>query len=349
MCQEKHHSLSQWQHCLHYKWQISADYAKRDSQKKKKKLLQHKRQQNLLDFCSSHWLCPHNSCVTMPANHFGQSSVIVSQVHWALVLGKAVSLGLHNSVPKRWELVSAQSLIISSEDFVSSKSNCVSGAWEVLAVTPYPDDDYWMRRKTENWRTLCKVRFVTFSTFLSLQNVLSLSGFTSCMTLCTELGRTFWPSPPKMGVALMGLSTECVNVRERAFFKCTWYQHFGFLPNILLKRGLPLLTEAGVYCVKEQAVEAWLTKNSGLSYVNVRLPGLTLFRMEQKLWSSSAWFSWSLFKHSPVASREDCKLKFFNWTSPCVLSLHQKSAPLPVPHWFSPEPAKNNWLEIAKQ
>lgn len=52
----------------------------------KKKLLQHKRQQNLLDFCSNHWLCPHNSCVTTPASHFGQSSVIVCQcfmlLHW---------------------------------------------------------------------------------------------------------------------------------------------------------------------------------------------------------------------------------------------------------------------------
>lgn len=158
------------------------------------------------------------------------------------------------------------------------------------------------KKRKENWRTLCKVRFVTFSTFLSLQHILSLSGFTSCMLLCTEQGRIFQPSPPKMGVATTGLSSECANVRECAFFKCTWCQHFGFCLIFHRKRGLPLLTEAGAYCVKEQAVEIWPIKNSALCYVNVRLPGLTLFRMEQKPWSSSAPFSWSLFKHSP--SRE---------------------------------------------
>lgn len=97
---------------------------------------------------------------------------------------------------------------------------------------------------------------------------------------------------------------------------------FCFLPNIPPKRGVPLLTEAGAYCVKKQAVEIWLIKNSTLCYVKVRLPGLTLFRMEQKLWSSSAQVSWSLFKHL-VASREDFKLNFLNWTSLCPIpSLH---------------------------
>lgn len=138
-------------------------------------------------------------------------------------------------MPDQWKLASAPSLIITFEDYLSSRSNCVSGAWEVLAVSLYPDDDYWMwrkaakkKKKPQNWRTHCKVRFVTFSTFLSLQYLLSLSGFTSCILLCTELGRTFWPSPPKMGVALTGLSTEYVNIRKCAFFRCTWYQHFVF-------------------------------------------------------------------------------------------------------------------------
>lgn len=116
-----------------------------------------------------------------------------------------------------------------------------------------------------------------------------------------------------MGVATTGLSSECANVRERAFFKCTWCQHFVFCLIFHRKRGLPLLTEAGAYCVKEQAVEIWPIKNSAVCYVNVRLSGLTLFRMEQKLWSSSAPFSWSLFKHSPSRG-------ILNWTSSCVPS-----------------------------
>lgn len=250
---------------------------------------------------------------------------------WAPAQGKAVSLGLGYSVPGSWKLVSAQSLVITVEDFVSSRSHRVSGAWEVLAASPYPGDDYWMwriaakNRKTQkNWRTLCKVRFVTFSTFISLQYILLLSCFTSCMLFCTERGRTFWPCPPKTGVAMTGLSPECANVREHALFKCIQYQHFVFYQIFHWKRGLPLLTEAGAYCVKEQAVEIRPITNSALCYVNVGLPRLTLFRMERKLWSSSAWFNWSLFMHSPLASREDFKLKFLNWTSPSVSSFHQK-------------------------
>lgn len=116
-----------------------------------------------------------------------------------------------------------------------------------------------------------------------------------------------------MGVAMTGLSSEYANIRERALFKCTWWQHFVFCLICHQKRGLPLLTEAGAYCVKEQAVETWPIKNSALCYVNVRLPRLTLFRMEQKLWLSSAPFSWSLFKHSPSRG-------ILNRTSSCVPS-----------------------------
>lgn len=151
---------------------------------------------------------------------------------------------------------------------------------------------------------------------------------------------------------------------------------FCFLPNIPPKRGVPLLTEAGAYCVKKQAVEIWLIKNSTLCYVKVRLPGLTLFRMEQKLWSSSAQVSWSLFKHL-VASREDFKLNFLNWTSLCPIpSLHPnktkqnqkttnqsadyiavlsmnvqkaKNCSFLVPCCFSPKSAERNRLKIAKQ
>jgi len=78
------------------------------------------------------------------------------------------------------------------------------------------------------------------------------------------------------------LSTQCANIRERVFFQCTSYQHFVFYRVFHQKRGLPLLTEAGAYCVKEQAVEIQPIKNSALCYVNVGLPGLTLSRVEQK-------------------------------------------------------------------
>lgn len=94
---------------------------------------------------------------------------------------------------------------------------------------------------------------------------------------------------------------------------------FRFLPNIPPKRGLPLST--GASCEKKQAVEIWPIKNSALCYVNVRLPGLTLFRMEQKLWLTSAQFNW-IFKQFPMASGEDFKLKVLNWTCACVSSLH---------------------------
>lgn len=94
---------------------------------------------------------------------------------------------------------------------------------------------------------------------------------------------------------------------------------FRFLPNIPPKRGLPLST--GASCEKKQAVEIWPIKNSALCYVNVRLPGLTLFRMEQKLWLTSALFNW-IFKQFPMASGEDFKLKVLNWTCACVSSLH---------------------------
>lgn len=111
-----------------------------------KKLLQQKRKQNALDFCSSHWLCPHNNCVTAPANHFGQSSDILS-VCWAPALEKAASLGLSFSVPDHWQVVSAQSLLITFEDLFSSRSNCISGMCKVLAVSLYTDNDYWIWRK----------------------------------------------------------------------------------------------------------------------------------------------------------------------------------------------------------
>lgn len=170
-----------------------------------------------------------------------------------------------------------------------------------------------------------------------------------------------------MGVAMTGLNTECANIREHAFFKYTWYQHFVFYQIFHRKRGLPLFTEASAYCVKEQAVEIWPIKNSALCYVNVGLPGLTLFRMEQ-MWSSSTWFSWSLFKHSPAASREDFKLNLSLCPIPppkrkkksadyiTVLSMNVQKAKncsflvsVPVPRWFNPESAKSNWLKIAKQ
>lgn len=165
------------------------DFRRACQKRWQKKLLPHKTQQNLLDFSSNQWLCPHNNCVATPATHFGQSSVIVCQC-FELHTGEN-----SKPVPEHWKLVSAQSLVITIEDFVRSRSHHVLGAWEVLAASPYPDDDYWMwrmaaKKRKENWRTLCKVRFVTFSTFLSLQHILSLSGF-SCMLLYTEQGRIF--------------------------------------------------------------------------------------------------------------------------------------------------------------
>lgn len=219
------------------------------------------------------------------------------------------------------------------------------------------------------------MRFVTFSTFLSLQYLLSLSGFTSCILLCTELGRTFWPSPPKMGVALTGLSTEYVNIRKCAFFRCTRYQHFVFY-RIFHRKGEFHFWQKLVHTVWKNRLwkSDWL--KIALCYVKVRLPGLTLFRMEQKLWSSSAQVSWSLFKHL-VASREDFKLNFLNWTSLCPIpSLHPnktkqnqkttnqsadciavlsmnvqkaKNCSFLVPCCFSPKSAERNWLKIAKQ
>jgi len=92
----------------------------------------------LLDFCSSPWLCPRNSCVTIPADHFGQFSVTVC----LFSLGNAVSLGLSYTVHSAGKLVSAQSLITTIEDFVSGRSHRVSGSWQVLAASAYPDNDY---------------------------------------------------------------------------------------------------------------------------------------------------------------------------------------------------------------
>lgn len=46
---------------------------------------------------------------------------------------------------------------------------------------------------------------------LSLSTVHSVIGFTSYMLLCTEWARLYWPGPNKIGFAMTGLSTECVN------------------------------------------------------------------------------------------------------------------------------------------
>lgn len=75
MCQEKHHSLSGSIIC-----NTSDRFLPREMGKKKSKLLEHKRQENLLDFRSSHCLCPQNSCAITPAQHFEQSSVTVSDL-----------------------------------------------------------------------------------------------------------------------------------------------------------------------------------------------------------------------------------------------------------------------------
>lgn len=92
----------------------------------------------------------------------------------------------------------------------------------MFLLSPYPEDDYCMGRKAAKTKRkkpegLCRVRFVTSSMFLSLE----YNPFTVCfhqLLLCTEPGR-ICPRPPKTGVALMGSNTECVIIREGAFFK----------------------------------------------------------------------------------------------------------------------------------
>lgn len=114
--------------------------------------------------------CVHTTVVS-PHQLTTWDSPLWLSVFWAPALRNAAILGLSYSVPDHWKLVSARSLLITFEDFVSCSSSCVSGAWKVLAVSLYPDNDYWMWRKAAkkqkgNRRTVCKVRFVTFSTFL---------------------------------------------------------------------------------------------------------------------------------------------------------------------------------------
>lgn len=137
---------------------------------------------------------------------------------------------------------------------------------------------------------------------------------------------------------------------------------FWFSTSIPLKRGIPLFTEAGTYCMEEQAVEIWPIKSSGLCYGNVGLPGT-------KTVVQLCLFQLVFFKHSPMASREDCNWNF--WTEPLtplpltknkradyatMLSINVQKAkncnflmPVLMPPWFSPESVKSNWLKIAKQ
>lgn len=98
-----------------------------------------------------------------------------------------------------------------------------------------------------------------------------------------------------------------------------WYQHFGFYQIFHPKGDFDFQQEPAVR--KNRLWKVWPTKNSALSYVNVRFPGLTLLRMEQKLWWALLDSTESLFKHFPMAFEGDFKPKVLNWTCACVSSL----------------------------
>lgn len=151
--------------------QVTDFCLERWQKKKKKRLLEHKRQENLLDFCSSHCLCPQNSCATTPAQHFGWSSVIVSdfgtctgesrkpgtQLLWARPL-KAGDCPVSHHHP--WELSGAEAATFHEH--------------EKFLLSPYPEDDHCMWRKAaktkkENWRTLQSEICDLFHVSLSLE------------------------------------------------------------------------------------------------------------------------------------------------------------------------------------
>lgn len=179
MCQEKHHSLSGSIVCNTSDRFLPREMAKKKTNSKK-----------------SLWL-----------------SVI-----WAL--GKAECLRLSCSVPDHWKLVTAQSLIMILEDWQEQKQprfrsmGCSCCHLTLRMTTVCEERQLKQRKKTEG---LCRMRFVTPSMFPSLEyNPFTL--YFHQLLLCAEPGR-IWPSSPKTGVALMGSNTECVIIREGAFFK----------------------------------------------------------------------------------------------------------------------------------
>lgn len=111
-----------------------------------------------------------------------------------------------------------------------------------------------------------------------------------------------------MGVALAGLSAKLVNIRECAFFKCTWYQHFGFY-LIFHRKGNFHFWQVPVPTVWKNKL--WKSDRFTMVVSAMLIPAyldLAFSGWNKKPWSKSVWFSWSLFKHSPVTFREHLKL-----------------------------------------
>lgn len=149
----------------------------------------------------------------------------------------------------------------------------------LLALAMTTECEEAAKNEEEKNQTFYEMRFVTFSTFLYIQYILSQPGFTSYMLLCTEWARISWPGLNETGFAMTRVSTGCVNKNKSPLKaidikKIMPYWIFYQKETSAFYRSCCLLYERTT-CGKQ-------IKNSALSYVDVRLPWHISVWMQQK-------------------------------------------------------------------